>query len=186
MKPIQLASVLTLFIAFICGCGGGANSDKGALANISEADVMALLKPLGVMSKNSDGGQVVTLSLGNTPFNDAAMVHLQYLINLQELNLADTKISGAGTKYLVRLKELNNLSFARTQVGDESCKNISELSKLTQLDMQTTRLTDVGLKQLHDLKNMRQLYLQNTKVTDEGVEKFQRANPNCIIHYVSN
>lgn len=186
MKPSPLAALLAFSLLSFCGCGGSNSSGSGVIENITEADVMALLQPLGVVSKYSDAGQVIQLTLGKTPFNDAAMIHLQYLVNLQELSLADTKISGAGMKYLVRLKSLNQLIVARTAVGDESCKLIGELTQLTTLDIQSTRLTDVGLKQLESLKNLRQLYLQNTKVTDAGVEKFQRTHRDCTIHYLSN
>jgi internalin A len=114
----------------------------------------------------------------NARITDAGLSQIAKLINLEQLSLAYTQITDAGLAQLERLKRLEGLSLEGTQVTDAGLVHLKGLTRLTYIDLSRTRVSDEGLLQLSGLTNLKIGYVMKTGVTDAGVEKLRRALPN--------
>jgi hypothetical protein len=87
---------------------------------------------------------------------------------------------------LVLLKEvpqLERLYIGRTNVTDAGLEHLKGLTQLRFLLLDGTDVTDAGLDHLKGLTQLEQLWLDETFVTDAGVADLQKALPGCSISH---
>jgi Leucine-rich repeat (LRR) protein len=81
------------------------------------------------------------LALQDTGVDDNALVNVEPLTRLTELNLGGTKITDSGITHLRALKDLELLVLQRTQVSDAGLDQVRALKKLKTLDVRGTHVT---------------------------------------------
>jgi len=85
---------------------------------------------------------------------------------------------------LVQLKEITQLErlyLGRTNVTDAGLEQLKGLTQLRLLLLDGTDITDAGLERLKGLTQLERLWLDGTYVTDAGVADLQKALPGCSI-----
>jgi hypothetical protein len=125
--------------------------------------------------------EVVTVAFVGVRGDDAGLVNLKALNQLQEIFLWDTQVTDSGLEHLKGLTQLQRLYFRGKQVTDAGLGYFKGLTRLKTLYFQGTQITDAGLKHLKRLTQLGYLNLENTKVTNAGVKDLQKALPNCKI-----
>ena len=106
----------------------------------------------------SDENLIRLNQLTNT-INDAGLLSLSHLTNLEELALVGIKVSDAGLSHLWKMDSLRTLELSDTEVSD------------------------AGLEYLVELKKLKYLYLYLTSVTEGGLARLKHALPNCSIYH---
>lgn len=131
----------------------------------------------------------------HTPLiNDAAMVHLKVLPNLETLalprqigdaglayvkglnhlttlNMPDCRITDAGLAYIKNLTGLRSLVIsANENLTDAGVAQLAGLTNLEILNLNNARITDAATGYLANMKGMRKLFLSRTPITDAAVD----------------
>jgi len=134
-------------------------------------------------------------SLHHTPLiNDAAMVHLKVLPNLETLalprqigdaglanvagltklttlNMPDCRVTDAGLVYLKGLGQLQSLVIsANSNITDVGVAHLGWLPNIEILNLNNSRITDAGVATLGTMRGMRKLFLSRTAITDGAVD----------------
>ena len=110
------------------------------------------------------------LELSGTQVTDKGLVHLKGMIKLQKLRLhRNKKITGAGLVHLKGLAKLQTLSLHDTQVTDAGLGHLAGMN-LKQLSIPVQAQTDIGLKHyLAAIEPSSRLYLKDWQITDAGL-----------------
>ena len=104
-----------------------------------ERKSIAELKRLNVRLRE-ENGEVVSVGIGrDVNFSDNEMKHLQWLLDLKELNLAGSRITDTGMQQLKGIMGFEVLDLGNTKVGDAWSDSLSDLSELNWLDLRGTR-----------------------------------------------
>jgi hypothetical protein len=120
------------------------------------------------------------LELNNTPITDAALVHLKGLARLQRLYLGHTRITDAGLRHLEGLNQLDTLYLQDTDVTGVGLGHLKRLTKLGQLYLDGCPVTDAGVAQL-DGADLSILSLERTQVTDAALRRAERLTRNAYL-----
>lgn len=121
-----------------------------------------------------------TLSPG---VDDANMIHLAGLTNLEDLNLWHTNISAAGLAHLAGLKKIRVLNLDKTKITDEALDTVAQLENLEWLHIGSNEpITDAGLLKLVACKKLKYLNISyDLKITEDGFYGLTDALPECKI-----
>ncbi|MFT5165462.1 MAG: putative membrane protein [Saprospiraceae bacterium] len=100
---------------------------------------------------------ITILDLGNTPFDDKSVQHINAFPNLSKLFLDQTKISDTGFK------------------------NIKPLINLVYLNLYACNISDESIPVLKQFKNLKSLYLWQTQISPEGIANLKKEIPELIV-----
>ena len=133
---------------------------RGAIVGINLTDTAAADIHLAQLASLP---HLTTLTLGAS-VNDADLVHLKSLVQLQRLYLKDTQVTAAGLMHVsaLRLRQLDLPTRARTDVGLKYL--MSAMEPADALDLTGWQVSDPGLNVLRQWPELRQLSLKNTAV----------------------
>lgn len=123
------------------------------------------------------------LSLADTRLTDAALKHLDRLLQLTRLNLSRTGVTSSGLTSIARLTHLSELDLSKTQVTDQGLARLAGLPNLQRLNLSDTALNDVGLDQLRAIASLTELKLNGTSMTDAGHTALVAALPDARISW---
>jgi hypothetical protein len=112
---------------------------------------------------------------------DGALVHLESLPRLTDLNLGYTDTSDSGLSHVRNLTELEGLGLNGTLVSDTGMHHLARLKRLEWLNLHETHVTDDGLKQLRTLTSLKDLDIRETPTTRQAAAQLQEALPGCKI-----
>jgi len=121
------------------------------------------------------------LTLRLTQVTDTGLVHLKDLPKLRCLRLGATGVTDGGLVHLKDLTNLERLELSFNQITDAGLEHLDELSNLQELCLDSTDVTDAGLTSLKELTSLEQLYLTDTRVTEDGAKELHQALPRCAI-----
>lgn len=105
-----------------------------------------------------------------TPVDDAALVRLGKMTNLERLWLDSRQITPKAWSHLAALTGMHDLYFRGTNFNDDGAHALAGMKELEILMLDDTAITDAGLESLAGLVNLADLGLANTKVTDAGIK----------------
>lgn len=109
------------------------------------------------------------ISFGGLPVDDAAMVHIGHLQNLERLDLSQSRVSDTGVAHLRGLSRLRDLDLSQTTVGDAGLEQLAACRQIDTLKLSYTRITDAGMAYLKALPKLRVLHLDGTSLSDAGI-----------------
>jgi hypothetical protein len=115
-----------------------------------------------------------------------SLVGGEYFSNIISVNLGMTPIDDAALKCLARQKHLQSIGIWRTQLTDESLSRLTNLPELETLDISQTQVTDEGLKQLLGMKSMRVLVVGGDRLTDASFEPLKQMSQLTLLCVVGN
>src|SRR4051812_10901778 len=149
---------------------------------------------LGGKVERNAAGQIVAVNLRGSWINDAEMIELARMPDLERLDLSHTRISDEGMlnlKPAPKIKELKlfysewitdqgmtaikgwkrleRLDLRGTRISDRTLEIVSGIPGLTALDLAQTEVTDVGLESLITLVNLKELSLGRGRLTNTGL-----------------
>ena len=196
LRPIQAQRMaLAELQPFNCHASWGGSGNVETLyvhdgTRKTDDSVIALLRPFGRVRwlilhgrqftgtslAELPGEELETLVLSLTSITDSALVGLEGLAKLKELDIHDTLVTDAGMPHILALPQLEILRLSDTVVSDEGLRTLSQHPKLKRLKLKHTRITDEGLKHLGNLSSLESLYLEGTSITDEGLKHLERLN----------
>jgi hypothetical protein len=124
----------------------------------------------------------------NTPSSDSAVRRWfeptfgkDLFVDVSEL-LTD-QADDADLVLLKEVTQLERLYLGRTNVTDAGLEHLKGLTQLRFLLLDGTDVTDAGLEHLKWLTQLERLWLNGTYVTEAGVADLQKALPGCIISH---
>jgi len=150
----------------------------------AELKAITALESLGVAARPiaaNLGWREVNFRAQGGEVLDKALVLLQDVPGLVELDLGSTKIKDADLATIKGLTNLNRLHLENTAITDASLVHLKGLANLNYLNLYGTAVTDAGLEQLKGLTNLKQLYLWQTKTTEAGVAGLKKALPHVNV-----
>lgn len=104
--------------------------------------------------------------------DDAVLIELGRLANLQELTLSNSTVSDRGLRQLLANKNLKKLYLEGCGLTDESLEIVSQMSILEDLGLRdNTLLTDRGLGNLSRLKKLQILRFRGSQFSGLGIEQ---------------
>jgi len=129
------------------------------------------IERLGGKVERSATGKVVGVNLRGSWINDAEMVQLAAMPDLERLDLSHTRITDEG---LMRLKPASkirelNLYYAEW-ITDQGMSAISGWKHLKRLNVRGTRVSDGTLEIVAKMTDLEALDIAHTQVTDNGLE----------------
>ena len=158
-------------------------------ADISDSDILYL----------KDFPKLGGLYLNRTPITNAALLTIEEMGELQDLDLSDTKITALRLTGLSKLQQLNLsrapvesmrmlgladlrvLELSGTKIDDADLDDFIGLPKLHTLKLQDTGITDVGLARLKMMPMLRSVWIKGARVTQDGISKLKQARPDITV-----
>lgn len=153
---------------------------------------------LGGSVQRDKAGKIVAVNLRGAWINDADMIELARMPDLQRLDLSHTRISDEGMlnlKPAPRIQELKlfysewitdqgmtaikgwkhlkRLDVRGTRISDGTLEIVSQFPALEALDIAHTEVTDVGLENLITLVNLKELAVGRGRLTNTGLAKLK-------------
>jgi internalin A len=113
--------------------------------------------------------QLQSLDLAASPVSDAGLAHLKRLPNLSSLKLCSRNVSDTGLAHLKGFTHLAELDLSGTQITDAGLAHLKGLTKLSELDLSRVGVTDAGLAHLKGMTKLAVLYLMHNQVSDAGL-----------------
>jgi internalin A len=126
---------------------------------------------LGGKIERDAAGRIVAVNLRGSWINDAEMIELARLPDLERLDLSHTRISDEGMLNLKPAPKINDLKlFYSEWITDQGLTAIKEWKHLKRLDVRGTRISDGTLEIVGRLTGLEALDIAHTEVTDLGLE----------------
>lgn len=125
-----------------------------------------------------------SISLSHTLIDDAAIVYISTMTQLQDVDLSDTNIGGLSHQTdneedetlslaeLKNLKQLRNLDLSRTLITDSELSPLSSLQALNRLSLRSANLTDDCLLHLESIATLVDLSIKDALFTDNSLNSF--------------
>ena len=129
----------------------------------------------------NDNHLIVDYHLQGASITDSALVPLEGLKHVVELNLGKTSVTDVGAARLKTMTELSVLHLEGTKITDAGLADLKPLRNLTYLNVYGTAVTDEGLQSLAGMSKLKNLYVWQTKVTQAGVDKLKQALPHVEV-----
>ena len=123
----------------------------------------AILVQVGKLS------QLEELSVSGPSVTDDGLAHIEGLTQLRELARRGTAVSDRGLRHLRRMTQLERLDIEPPTIGDLGLGYLSGLTHLGALNLDGSRVTDAGLAHLRGMTKLTILSLANTQITDAGL-----------------
>jgi Leucine-rich repeat (LRR) protein len=126
---------------------------------------------LGGKIERDSAGRIVSVNLRGSWINDAEMIDLARLPDLERLDLSHTRISDEGMLNLKPAPKITDLKlFYSEWITDQGLTAIKEWKHLKRLDLRGTRISDGTLEIVSGLTGLEALDIAHTEVTDLGLE----------------
>jgi len=116
-------------------------------------------------------GRIVAVNLRGSWINDADMIELARLPDLEQLDLSHTRISDEGMLNLKPAPKIKDLKlFYSEWITDQGMTAIKDWKHLKRLDLRGTRISDGTLEIVSHLTGLEALDIAHTEVTDLGLD----------------
>jgi hypothetical protein len=126
---------------------------------------------LGGKVERDTAGRVTAVNLRGSWINDAEMVHLAELPDLEKLDLSHTRISDEGLLHLKSAPKINDLNLYYSEwITDQGMAAIRGWKHLKRLNVRGTRISDATLEIVSHMSGLEALDIANTAVTDNGLD----------------
>lgn len=123
--------------------------------------------------------KLTVLSLSNSPLEDASLVGLVGLKNLETLNLGNTSVTGVGLRHLAGLPKLTTLSVGSGRFEAKNLALVATLKHVTTLNIRGGSFKKDGdevVRQLAGLKDqITELRIEDAGATDEQIAAIKNA-----------
>jgi hypothetical protein len=114
------------------------------------------------------------LELSHTGVSAEGLKPLKRQPKLQQLNLDGLEISSKALDYLAELPELGILSLKYSRIDAKALDKLAAAQKLSSIDFRhCSSIDDDALSRICKIRTITRLILDNTHVTDTGLEKLQ-------------
>ena len=117
--------------------------------------------------------EISDLDLSLSDITDAELAHLKGLTKLSSLDLEGNAITDAGLVHLRALNNLRELNLKFSKVTDAGLAHLKGLRSLTILKLGYNRVSDAGLARLKEMSNLVFLDLDCTAVSDAGLMRLK-------------
>ena len=139
-------------------------------STLAAADVNWIARLGGKVERDS-AGRIVAVNLRGSWINDAEMIELARLPDLERLDLSHTRISDEGMLNLKPAPKIRDLKlFYSEWITDQGLTAIKDWKSLQRLDLRGTRISDGTLEIVGRLTGLEALDIAHTDVTDVGLE----------------
>src|SRR5262245_10495485 len=126
---------------------------------------------LGGRIERDGAGRIVAVNLRGSWINDAEMIDLARLPDLERLDLSHTRISDEGMLNLKPAPKIKELKlFYSEWITDQGMTAIKQWKHLKRLDLRGTRISDGALEIVSHMPGLEALDIAHTEVTDLGLE----------------
>jgi internalin A len=126
---------------------------------------------LGGKIERDPTGRIVAVNLRGSWINDAEMIELARLPDLERLDLSHTRISDEGMLNLKPAPKIKDLKlFYSEWITDLGLSAIKEWKHLRRLDVRGTRISDGTLEIVSHMTGLEALDIAHTEVTDLGLD----------------
>ena len=126
---------------------------------------------LGGKIERDPAGRIVAVNLRGSWINDAEMIELARLPDLERLDLSHTRISDEGMLNLKPAPKIKDLKlFYSEWITDQGMTAIKGWKHLTRLDVRGTRVSDGALEIVSHMTGLEALDIAQTEVTDLGLD----------------
>src|SRR6266566_9867758 len=126
---------------------------------------------LGGKIERDPAGRIVAVNLRGSWINDADMIELARLPDLERLDLSHTRISDEGMLNLKPAPKIKDLKlFYSEWITDQGMTAIKGWKHLTRLDVRGTRVSDGALEIVSHMTGLEALDIAQTEVTDLGLD----------------
>src|SRR5215472_3764149 len=124
----------------------------------------------GKVTRDSSG-RVTAVNLRGSWINDAEMLHLAELPDLEKLDLSHTRITDEGLLHLKSAPKINDLNLYYSEwITDQGMAAIRGWKHLKRLNVRGTRISDATLEIVSHMSRLEALDIANTAVTDNGLD----------------
>src|SRR6266566_688562 len=126
---------------------------------------------LGGKIERDPTGRIVAVNLRGSWINDAEMIDLARLPDLERLDLSHTRISDEGMLNLKPAPKIKDLKlFYSEWITDLGLSAIKDWKHLRRLDVRGTRISDGTLEIVSHMTGLEALDIAQTEVTDLGLD----------------
>ncbi|HWY47510.1 MAG TPA: hypothetical protein VNX70_09010, partial [Bryobacteraceae bacterium] len=126
---------------------------------------------LGGKIERDPMGRIVAVNLRGSWINDADMIELARLPDLERLDLSHTRISDEGMLNLKPARKITDLKlFYSEWITDQGMTAIRDWKHLRRLDVRGTRISDGTLEIVSHIVGLEALDIAHTEATDLGLD----------------
>lgn len=126
---------------------------------------------LGGKIERDPTGRIVAVNLRGCWINDAEMIELARMPDLERLDLSHTRISDEGMLNLKPAPKIKELKlFYSEWITDQGMTAIKGWKRLKRLDVRGTRISDGTVEIVSHMPGLEALDIAHTEVTDVGLE----------------
>ena len=126
---------------------------------------------LGGKIEGDSAGRIVAVNLRGSWINDAEMIELARMPDLERLDLSHTRISDEGMLNLKPAPKIKELKlFYSEWITDQGMTAIKGWKHLKRVDVRGTRVSDGTVEIVSHLTGLEALDIAHTEVTDFGLE----------------
>src|SRR5216684_7592733 len=126
---------------------------------------------LGGKVERDRNGRIVAVNLRGSWVNDADLIELARLPDLERLDLSHTRISDEGMLNLKPAPKIKDLKlFYSEWITDLGLSAIKDWKHLRRLDVRGTRISDGTLEIVSHMTGLEALDIAHTEVTDLGLD----------------
>jgi len=126
---------------------------------------------LGGKVERDRNGRIVAVNLRGSWVNDADLIELARLPDLERLDLSHTRITDEGMLNLKPAPKIKDLSlFYSEWITDQGMTAIKGWKRLTRLNVRGTRISDGTLEIVSHMPGLEALDIAHTEVTDVGLD----------------
>jgi hypothetical protein len=134
-------------------------------------DPTAWIERLGGKVERNAQGKVVRVTLRGSWVNDAEMLRLAQMPDLEQLDLSHTRITDEGLLRLKPAPKIRDLNlFYAEWITDQGMTAIRGWKHLKRLNVRGTRISDGTLEIISGITGLESLDIANTQFTDNGLE----------------
>ena len=135
------------------------------------AESVDWIDELGGRVSHNASGQIVEVNLRGSWINDAEMIQLSRLPQLQRLDLSHTRITDEGLLRLKSAPQIVELKlFYAELITDQGMTAIRNWKQLKRLNVRGTRISDGTLEILSRMTQLEALDIANTQISDDGFD----------------
>jgi len=135
------------------------------------ADSSGWITQLGGKVERNATGNIVAVNLRGSWINDAEMLQLAALGDLERLDLSHTRITDEGMLRLKSAPKIRDLNlFYAEWITDQGMTAIRDWKHLKRLNLRGTRISDGTLEIVGRITGLEALDISNTPVTDNGLD----------------
>jgi tetratricopeptide (TPR) repeat protein len=138
---------------------------------------IAALKKLGGRISMRPTGEVQSMGLQYTKFNDRDIALLEGVPSLEIIDLTFTQIGEPTIKKLGTMKQLKLIVLDQTKVTDDLLANLADLPNLEVISVKATTISGKGLEYLQKLPKLSMILINGTRVTSSEIKQLELTMP---------